>query len=470
MTTRTIALTVVLIVLLLTDAPAEPFDAAKCANPRYAKKHENECAVATASEILAVSDYNGGRVLIYIAPFTTGMNASLALGAPNLTSQGSGGCGGGRGTRSNMGCVGPLAFIARQLWVADENFSRWLIFNSPFMMNMRAALEEGQPANVAFGGTFKSNDGGSAPTNQSHGGAVSRSPITGAVAGTDSNGSRVLIFRPPLASNGEAAVTVLGYPALDQIEQGPDGLPECVTGQNAIVGFHNANVSGFAPTASNLCYIAGVAFDNQGNLWVADTGNSRVLEYLADANGNFTSGQAAALVIGQPDFTSDNVGTAPDRLFQPQDLHFDAAGNLWVADTFNGRVLEYLPPFTTGMSASTVIGQHNFDSSVGLVAGLPCPASGGITTSTICTPMAFGFDLKGNMYVSDYMTSRALEFDAPLSTGMPASVVLGMPADGSNSTCVVPGDPFTCYQNHNWPDANSYSETAGIAAYPGLSD
>ena len=339
-----------------------------------------------------------------------------------------------------------------------------------FTMGMRARLEEGQPSNVAFRGTFESNQGGSAPTNQSHGGAVSRSPITRAVAATDSNGSRVLIFPPPLTLNGEAAVTVLGYPALHQIEQGPDGLPKCVTGQDAILGFHNANPPGFAPTASNLCYIAGVIFDAQGNLWVADTGNSRVLEYQADENGNFTIGQTAALVIGQPDFISDNVGTAPDKLFQPQDLHFDAAGNLWVADTFNGRVLEFVPPFRIGMSASMVIGQANLDTSVALVAGRPCTIGGAVTSSTMCAPMAFSFDLKGNMYVSDYLSNRALEFDAPLSTGMPARVVFGMPADGSKSDCVLPGDPFTCYQNHNWPDANSFSRTAGIAAYPGLYD
>ena len=30
---------------------------------------------------------------------------------------------------------------------------------------------------------------------------------------------------------------VLRYPALQQIEQGPDGLPECVTGQGAILGY-----------------------------------------------------------------------------------------------------------------------------------------------------------------------------------------------------------------------------------------
>ena len=41
---------------------------------------------------------------------------------------------------------------------------------------------------------------------------------------------------------------------------------------------------------------------------------------------------------------------------------FDGSGNLWVADAFNQRVLEYTPPFSNGMAASLELGQPSGDS------------------------------------------------------------------------------------------------------------
>src|ERR1035441_1217723 len=45
---------------------------------------------------------------------------------------------------------------------------------------------------------------------------------------------------------------------------------------------------------------------------------------------------------------------------EPGDAVQDGAGNLYVADYGNCRVLQYKPPFTNGMAANLVIGQPNF--------------------------------------------------------------------------------------------------------------
>ena len=52
---------------------------------------------------------------------------------------------------------------------------------------------------------------------------------------------------------------------------------------------------------------AGIALDPQGNLWVADAGNNRVLRFPASQLAAGTIEPAADLVLGQPDFVSNGA-------------------------------------------------------------------------------------------------------------------------------------------------------------------
>ncbi len=99
-----------------------------------------------------------------------------------------------------------------------------------------------------------------------------------------------------------------------------------------------------------------IAFDSGGNLWVADYGNNRVLEYTTP----FSTDEAASLVIGQSSFTGTGSATTSTGLWGPDAVAFDSGGNLWVADYGNNRVLEYTTPFSTDEAASLVIGQSSF--------------------------------------------------------------------------------------------------------------
>lgn len=447
---------ILLYALCARAAEARPL-ATRCTAQRFLRSHKKFCA-SVAPQMLAVADYNNGRVVIYQAPFTTNMAATTVLGAPDDHTQGAT-CADltANGQQNDMSCVGPVEFIGSQLVAADEGWSRWLVFDFPLVTHMDAALEEGQPWPApGFGGTFLTNQNGGALNQQSHGGSVSRSPITGAMAGTDSNGSRVLIFKP-FTQSGQSAITVLGHfiPPL------PNGLPACIPTVNH--GDYNASGQHPCPTdATTILYPGELTFDRQGNLWVSDGGDNRVLKFCADASGNFQDGQAACLVIGQSNYTDQGYGLGPDHFTAPGDVKFDSAGNLWVADFEGGRMLRFAPPFTTGMAADMVIGQAGFDSTTGYLAGgfvehPDCALTGGTTQSTLCDPIQITFDLEGNLYVADFDNNRALEYRAPLASGMPAAVVFGQP-DFTSEAPRFPTQPAVT--------PSSLWQPAGISVYP----
>src|SRR5208337_2172431 len=112
-----------------------------------------------------------------------------------------------------------------------------------------------------------------------------------------------------------------------------DEAASLVIGQSSFTG------TGSATTSTGLWGPAAVAFDSSGNLWVADYSNNRVLEYTTP----FSTDEAASLVIGQSSFTTSVSATTSTGSWGPAAVAFDSSGNLWVADVGNSRVLEYVP-------------------------------------------------------------------------------------------------------------------------------
>ena len=186
-------------------------------------------------------------------------------------------------------------------------------------------------------------------------------------------------------------------------------------GQSANLVIGESSLTSFNPGATTMGLVApyAVAFDSHGDLWVADSYGNRVLEYKAP----FSTGEAASLVIGQPDFTSLSPATTSTGLNTPNDLAFDSSGNLWVVDSSNNRVVEYEAPFSTGEAASLVLGQPNFTSNSFNVT----------SASNLNSPYGLAFDSSGNLWVADLLNGRVLEFAAPFSTNEAASVVIGEP-------------------------------------------
>jgi sugar lactone lactonase YvrE len=82
----------------------------------------------------------------------------------------------------------------------------------------------------------------------------------------------------------------------------------------------------------------GLALTNDGHLMVSDASHHRVLVFRKPEGGDFRSGQNADLVIGQSDFTSSGSGNATNRFNSPRSLAVDTSDRLYVADAGNNRI------------------------------------------------------------------------------------------------------------------------------------
>src|SRR5208282_1205048 len=107
------------------------------------------------------------------------------------------------------------------------------------------------------------------------------------------------------------------------------------------------------PTATPTCAPSGNSRMPEGTaavgaMFVSDSSNQRVLEYLPP----FTTGMCASTVFGQPDFTTSGQNVTQNGMGNPEATAFDGAGNLWSGDFYFGRVIEFVPPFSNGMDAS----------------------------------------------------------------------------------------------------------------------
>jgi sugar lactone lactonase YvrE len=333
----------------------------------------------------AVADDGNSRVLIYNIPFSTDESASVVLGQPNFTSN-------TYPTSPSASSIEPQAIAVdtySNLYVADYSTCRVLQFKPPFTNNMNASVVFGEP-------DFVTSGCGSTTTSEFENVHSIAIDGDGDLWVADSS-SRIMEFVPPF-SNGMSATLVIGQPNLTS-----EGCNQ-----------------GGSPTASTICVSRGINFDASGDLWVSDTDNNRVLEFKPP----FSTGMAASLELGQPSgataFTSnasDNGGISASTLAHPLQPAFDGDGNLWVPDAYNSRVLEYVPPFSNGMAASLELGQPSataFTSSTSTV-----------TQSGLNYPHGISFDSSGNIYVVDERYNRVMIFDPPFSNGMNATAVFG---------------------------------------------
>ncbi|TLX93406.1 MAG: hypothetical protein E6K91_08710, partial [Thaumarchaeota archaeon] len=344
---------------------------------------------------MGFSDGGNDRVLEFAPPFTIGKSASVVLGQKDFTSWQ---VLNGTNPRSLYHPQG-LAFDKEgNLWVADGASNRILEFEPPFKTGQVPSLVLGQKD---FGiGDYPQSD-----TSQLmyYPEGIAFDP-DGNLWVADTN-NKLLEFKHPFSNGQDAALT------LGNITQ-------------------NSGV-----TASTINSPLGIAFDKDGNLWVADSGSYRILRF----NAPFSDNQDASLVLGHQDFTTGGEGVASgaSSFRDPYGITFDSQGNLWVADSGNNRVLEFVPPFTNDQNASLLLGQTSFNA--GAID------SAGHTINSLYQPHGMAFDKYGNLWVVDSANNRILAYKSNQST---------------NSQIVFPDSNLNSSQSKNANLPNAYEQAA----------
>jgi sugar lactone lactonase YvrE len=348
----------------------------------------------------AVADTENNRVLLFDSPLSTYEGAGIVLGHASFIS-------GSAPTVAAANTFVPEAVVvdsSGNLFVADSGSCRILRFQPPFQNDMNASLVIGSPgltAAPAAGCTATAATLGQTNSGHTYGPAAMAFDGSGNLWVADSPNSRVLEFAAPLGSGMSSSVAI-----------GQTGMMAASCNQSSTAA---------SPTARTLCDVQGMAFDPSGDLWVADSGNNRVLEFKPP----FSTGMTAILELGQPASSSFTSSSANNNALNPTDstlslpagIAVDSTGNLWVADNGNNRVLEYAPPFSNGMAATLELGQP---ASSAFTSG-----SESVSQSGLVSPSGISFDKNGNLLVNDSGNNRVMIFDPPYTSGMNAAAVLG---------------------------------------------
>lgn len=142
-----------------------------------------------------------------------------------------------------------------------------------------------------------------------------------------------------------------------------------------------------------------IALDGSGNLYIADQGNN-VIRKVSAANGQITTVAGGGAGASGPDGLGDGGLATNALLAGPNDVALDGAGNLFIADSFDGMI-------------------RRVDAASAIITVVAVPG--------VRNPMGVAVDARGNIFIADNGNSMVRRVDA--STGA-TSVVAGTGASG----------------------------------------
>ena len=155
---------------------------------------------------------------------------------------------------------------------------------------------------------------------------------------------------------------------------------------NGTVGFSGDNGPA---TSAELHGPQGVTVDSAGNVYIADWYNYRIRMV---SNGVITTvaGSGSTGVSGGG-FSGDN-GPATSALLYPGAVAVDAAGNLYIADTFNNRIRKVSNGVITTVAGNGTLGSSG--------------DNGPATSAELAGPVGVAVDAAGNLYIADFSSNR----------------------------------------------------------------
>jgi len=331
----------------VTTTPTTPNCVATSPKTAIATGMRQPTAVASDGTHLAVADTLNNRVLIWnTLPAAMNQPPDVVVGQTNFTSNSFPG-----DTPTATSLRGPQGVWLQngKLFIADTMNDRILIYNSiPTANGAAADIVLGQPNMTTWVQINIANQNTSAAANNM------LTPVSVTSDGkhlfvADLGYDRVLIWNSIPTTNQQPADVEIGQPSMTTgISNNAFSIPTTTTitppPETAVLCTNSNGVdSNNSPTYPALCEFTlsfpRFALSDGKNLYVADGGNDRVLIYQPIPTQNAAG---AAIVLGQTDFVTDAPSATADTMDTPSSLAWDPVyNNLYVADTYNQRVLVY---------------------------------------------------------------------------------------------------------------------------------
>jgi len=346
----------------------------------------------------------------------------------------------GNGTPGSKGDNGPAAgaqLLSPGALALDANGNLYIADN-----NRVRLVYDGYITTVAGGGSASPGDNGPATGAQLNtlGGIALDSSHNLYIADAGSNVVREVLLDGTITT--VAGSYVRGYNG-DNISATiaqlniPEGIAVDNTGILYIADSGNGRVrkvaGGMINTAGAvLTHPQGVAVDSSGNVYVSDSGSGRVLDIRKGVNVWFAGDGASG-------FFGDGMPAVNTGLFSPRGIALGPSGNLYIADTNNYRVR-----MVSKGIMSTVAG-----------GGDTVGDNGPAVSAWLDYPAGVSVDASGNLYVMDSDNHRLRR----VSNGIIATVA-GTGASG----CAGDGGPATAAQLGSLPQFALFGDPQGVAA------
>ena len=353
-----------------TQTPTTPTCLATSPQTPIATGMNTPTAVASDGTHLAVADTLNNRVLLWNS-IPTAMNQppDVVLGQANFTTNTFPG-----DTPTASSLRGPQGVWIQdgKLFIADTQNDRVLIFNSiPTTNGAAADIVLGQPNMTTWIQVNIADQNTNAAANNM------LTPVSVTSDGkhlfvSDLGYNRVLIWNEIPTTNDYPADVEIGQP--NMTEGVPDNAfttttlsPAPSTGvdtqEQAVLctvsnGVDANNNATYPPLCAYTLSFPRYAISDGTSLYVADGGNDRVLIYTPIPTANAA---AASLVLGQTDFVTDAPTDGADTMDAPLSIAWDSTDqNLYVADTYNQRILVYTKsvqnlPYNSVLNSASLI-------------------------------------------------------------------------------------------------------------------
>jgi trimeric autotransporter adhesin len=202
-------------------------------------------------------------------------------------------------------------------------------------------------------------------------------------------------------------------------------------------------------TNAELVSPVGVALDAAGNLYIADSGNGRIRK--VDVNGVITT--VAGGGVGNIYSVGDGGPATNAWLSSPVGVALDAPGNLYIADSGNGRIrkVDVNGVITTVAGGGTNITDPGWPGEYTPSCYLqytymgpqnPGIGDGGPATNAVLSTFGVALDASGNIYIADTLGCRIRKVDAAgIITTVAGNSVVSFTGDGGPATSAFLNKP-----------------------------